>query len=76
MCCEMTKHVWYNYYGLFVGMYIISQQIYLLQINTRQASFEACFDSKRKSRDCIIRDNDLNKRNIFILNDILSNSSQ
>ncbi|KAK2156665.1 hypothetical protein NP493_1955g00000 [Ridgeia piscesae] len=52
MCSEMTKHVWYQYYGLFVRLYITSQQIYMSQINTRQTSFEACFDSKRKSRDC------------------------
>ena len=30
-------------------MYITSQQSYLSQINTRQTSSEACFDSKRKS---------------------------
>ena len=34
-----------------VTMYITSQQSCLSQINTRQTSFEACFDSKRKSRD-------------------------
>ena len=33
-------------------MYITSQQSYMSQINTRQTSFEAYFDSKRKSRDC------------------------
>ena len=33
-------------------VYITSLNIYLSQINTRQTSFEACFDSKRKSRDC------------------------
>ncbi|KAK2190764.1 hypothetical protein NP493_69g01033 [Ridgeia piscesae] len=33
-------------------MYITSQQSYLLQINTRQTSFEAYFESKRKSCDC------------------------
>ena len=52
MCSEVTKHVWYKYYGLFVRMYLTSQQIYLSQINTRQTSFEACLDSKRKPRDC------------------------
>ncbi|KAK2181443.1 hypothetical protein NP493_398g01010 [Ridgeia piscesae] len=52
MSSERTKHIWYKYYGLFVRMYITSQQSYLSQINTRQTSFEACFDSKRKSRDC------------------------
>ena len=51
MCIEKTKHLWYEYYGLFVRMYITSQQSYLSQINTRQTSFEAYFDSKRKSRD-------------------------
>ncbi|KAK2187974.1 hypothetical protein NP493_148g04036 [Ridgeia piscesae] len=51
MCSERTKHLRYKYYGLFVRMYITSQQSYLSQINTRQTSFEACFDSKRKSRD-------------------------
>ncbi|KAK2179647.1 hypothetical protein NP493_478g02005 [Ridgeia piscesae] len=35
-----------------VWMYITSQQSYMSQINTRQTSFEAYFDSKRKSRDC------------------------
>ena len=34
-----------------LGMYITSQRSYLSQINTRQTSFEAYFDSKRKSRD-------------------------
>ena len=34
-------------------MYITSQQSYLSQINTRQTSFEAYFDSNRKSRDSI-----------------------
>ena len=48
----MTKHLWYKYYGLFVRMYITSQQSYLSQINIREANFEACFDSKHKSRDC------------------------
>ena len=43
MCGKMTKHF---------CMYITSQQIYLSQINTRQTSFEACFDSMRKSCDC------------------------
>ncbi|KAK2192842.1 hypothetical protein NP493_21g01035 [Ridgeia piscesae] len=41
MCSEKTKHLWYKYYGLFVRMYITSQQSYLSQINTRQTSFEA-----------------------------------
>ncbi|KAK2176853.1 hypothetical protein NP493_635g01016 [Ridgeia piscesae] len=40
----------YKYYGLFVRMCITSLQSYLSQINTRQTSFEACFESKRKSR--------------------------
>ncbi|KAK2183421.1 hypothetical protein NP493_312g00035 [Ridgeia piscesae] len=53
MCSEMTKHLWYKYYGLFVRMYIISQQSYLSQINTTQTSFEAYFDSKRKSPNCM-----------------------
>ena len=35
MCSEKTKHLWYKYYGLFVRMYITSQQSYLSQINTR-----------------------------------------
>ncbi|KAK2181886.1 hypothetical protein NP493_370g02021 [Ridgeia piscesae] len=52
MCSERTMHLWYKYNGLFVRMYITSLQRYLSQINTRQTSFEACFDSKRKSRDC------------------------
>ena len=52
MCTERTKHLWYKYYGLFVRTYKTSQQSYLSQINTRQISFEACFDSKRKSHDC------------------------
>ncbi|KAK2188499.1 hypothetical protein NP493_130g01014 [Ridgeia piscesae] len=51
MCSEKTKHLWYKYFGLFVSMYITSQQSYLSQINTRQTSFEAYFHSKRKSRD-------------------------
>ncbi|KAK2171283.1 hypothetical protein NP493_1084g00014 [Ridgeia piscesae] len=51
MCSEKTKHLWYKYYGLFVRMYITSQQCYLWQINTRQTSFEAYFDGKRKSCD-------------------------
>ena len=33
-------------------MYITFQQSYLLHINMTQTSFEACFDSKLKSRDC------------------------
>ncbi|KAK2178883.1 hypothetical protein NP493_525g02003 [Ridgeia piscesae] len=45
-----AKHLWYKYYELFVGMYITSQQSYLSQINTRQTSFKAYFNSKRKSR--------------------------
>ena len=52
MCSERTKHVWYKYYGLFFRVYITSQEINLSHINTRQTSFEACFDSKLKSRDC------------------------
>ncbi|KAK2140243.1 hypothetical protein NP493_5888g00001 [Ridgeia piscesae] len=52
MCSKTTKHLFYKYYGLFVRMYITSQQSYLSQINTRQTGFETCFDSKRKSRDC------------------------
>ncbi|KAK2187846.1 hypothetical protein NP493_153g09000 [Ridgeia piscesae] len=48
MCSERTKHLWYEYYGLFVRMFITSQQSYLSHINTRQTSFEAYFDSKRK----------------------------
>ena len=51
MCSERTKHLWYKYYGLFVLMSVTSRQSYLSQINTRQTSFEACFQSKRKSRD-------------------------
>ena len=47
-------------------MYITYQQSYLTQINARQTSVEACFDSKRKSRDCSARDIDLNKRNILL----------
>ena len=39
-------------------MYITSQQSYLSQINVRQTSVEACFDSKRRSRD-YSRDSDL-----------------
>ena len=53
MCNEKTKYLWYKYYGLFVRMYITSQQSYLTQINSRQTSFETYFDSKRKSRDSI-----------------------
>ena len=52
MCSERTKHLWYKYYEMFFRMYITSQQNYLSQINSRQTSFEACFDSKRKSRGC------------------------
>ncbi|KAK2179719.1 hypothetical protein NP493_476g04073 [Ridgeia piscesae] len=52
MCSERTKHLWYKYNELFVRMYITSQHSYSSHINTRQTSFEACFDSKRKSRDC------------------------
>ena len=51
MCSEKTKHLWYQNYGMFVRMYITSQQSYLSQINTRQTRFEAYFDSKRKSHD-------------------------
>ena len=46
MCNETTKYLWYKYYGLLVRMYITSLQSYLSQINTRQTSFEAYFDSK------------------------------
>ncbi|KAK2178110.1 hypothetical protein NP493_558g00036 [Ridgeia piscesae] len=49
MSSEKTKHLWYKYFGLFVRMYITSQQSNLSQINTGQTSFEAYFDSKRKS---------------------------
>ncbi|KAK2177348.1 hypothetical protein NP493_604g01044 [Ridgeia piscesae] len=52
MCSERTKHFRYKYYRLFVKMYITSQQSYLSQGVTRQTSFEACFYSKRKSREC------------------------
>ena len=52
MYSERTMQLWYKYYGLFVRLYITSQQRYLLQINARQTSFEAWFDSKHKSRDC------------------------
>ena len=48
ICSETTKYIWYKYYCLFVGMHII-----YLQINTRQTSVDACFDSKPKSRDCM-----------------------
>jgi len=51
MCGERTKHLWHKYHGFFFNMNITSQRSYLSQINTRQTSFEACFDSKRKSRD-------------------------
>ncbi|KAK2180848.1 hypothetical protein NP493_424g00021 [Ridgeia piscesae] len=50
MLSEKTTHLWYKYYGLFVRMNITSQQIYLSKFNTRQTSFEAYFDSTRKSR--------------------------
>ncbi|KAK2192265.1 hypothetical protein NP493_35g01039 [Ridgeia piscesae] len=40
MCSERTKHLWYKYYGLFVMMYVTSQQSYLTKINTRQTSVE------------------------------------
>ena len=33
ICSETTKHLWYKYHGLFVRMYINSQQNYLSQIN-------------------------------------------
>ena len=52
ICSEMTKHVWHKYYRLFVMVYITSQQKYLSQINTRQTSFEAYLDRKRKWRHC------------------------
>ena len=41
MCSEKTKHFRHKYYGLFVRMYITSQQSNLCQINTRQISVEA-----------------------------------
>ena len=68
LCSERTKQLWYKYYGLFVRMYITSQQSYLSQFNTRQTSFEVCFDSKRNSRKsvCHIRESDLNKHNILL----------
>ena len=46
MCSEMTMLLWYKYYRLFVRMYINSLESYLSQINTRQTSFEACFDRR------------------------------
>jgi len=52
---ERTKHLWHKYHGLFLTMYIISQRSYLSQINMRQTSFEAYFDSRRKSRDCSVQ---------------------
>ncbi|KAK2169701.1 hypothetical protein NP493_1178g00037 [Ridgeia piscesae] len=52
MCSEMTKHLWYKYHWLFVRVYITSQQSYLSQVNMRQTSFDACFDSRCKQRDC------------------------
>ena len=45
------KHLWYKYHGLFVRTYRTFQQSYLSQTNTKQTGFEACFDSKRKSRN-------------------------
>ena len=51
MCSEKTKHLWYKYYRFFVRMYISSQQSYFSQMNTRQTSFEAYFDSHGKARD-------------------------
>ena len=55
MCSKIrTKHLWYKYDGLLVSMYIISLQCYLSQIYMRKTSFEACFDSKRKSCDCSV----------------------
>ena len=50
MCSETTKHLWYKIPRAV--RYITSQQSYLSQINTRKTSFEACFDSKRKSHNC------------------------
>ena len=41
-----------NHRCRYSWMYITSLQSYFSQINSRQTSFEACFDSKRKSRDC------------------------
>ena len=49
MCRERIKQLWYKY----VSMYITTQQSYLSRINTRNTSFEAYFDSKRKSRSSI-----------------------
>ena len=46
------NHLWHRYHGLFVRMYITFHQSYLSQIITRQTSFEAYLDSKRKSCDC------------------------
>ena len=43
MCSEATKQLWYIYHVLLVVKYINSQQSYLLQIKTKQTSFEACF---------------------------------
>ena len=76
MCSEKTKHLWYKYYGLFVRMYITSQQSYLSQINTRQTSFEAYFDSKRKSRDVFYcAERHLKKLFTVIITGKLTNSS-
>ncbi|KAK2180526.1 hypothetical protein NP493_439g01005 [Ridgeia piscesae] len=46
---QMTKHLWYTYYGLVVRMYITSQQSYSSQINMRQTSFEPYFESRRNN---------------------------
>ncbi|KAK2178125.1 hypothetical protein NP493_561g01009 [Ridgeia piscesae] len=51
MCSERTMNLWYIYTtGCSLG-YIYLFVKYSFQINTRQTSFEAWFDSKRKSRD-------------------------
>ena len=49
---EQTQYLWHTYHVLLVRMYINSQQSYLSQIDTRQTSVEAYFDSNSKSRDC------------------------
>ena len=48
---DTTRHFRYKCYGLFVRKYITSLQSYLSLINTTQTSFDAFFDSIRKSRD-------------------------
>ena len=49
---QNLKHLCYKNHGLFVRTYITFQQSYLSQIKMRQTSFEECFDSNRRSRDC------------------------